>query len=325
VQQLYHFLEQLDGAELTVLAYHYTQNLSEQYNDNELKTIQTDLIAEMLRYYFNNTNEITDFVQANPTIYFTKTLANFLKQEVFIKKYTAEIAKYAAQNSKSHENQFFLSKNANNRSKKTVALHIPKIIIVNNTFKSMDMRNEDQVAKNKIEYNESMLGAVRFEQSVAENAKKAKLDFLLLPTAPKTNTRANLNLFNNRIVLNEWLAEQIAYGNMPFRGYQHDRIKKIADQMDCDYFLWTGAVQIRQPKDGFNIAANLAIGISIYPLLPFAAYAIAKADYDTLIYGILYNVETQESHLVKYEMVQGNMPNAVINSHLYDMFRQIHD
>ena len=204
-------------------------------------------------------------------------------------------------------------------------MHIPKIIIVNNTFKSVDMRIENKVAKNKIEYNESMLGALRFERAVAENAHKAKLDYLLLPTAPTANSRAALQLFNNRIALNEWLAEQIAYGNMPFRGYQHDRIKAIAEQMDCDYFLWTGAIQMRQPKDGFNIAANIVMGVGVYPLLPFAAYSIAKADYDTLIYGILYNVETQESQLIKYEMVQGNMPNAVINSHLYDMFRQIHD
>ena len=315
-QQLYHFLEQLDGAELTILAYNYTQNLTEQYNDNELKMLQTDLIAEFVRYYFNNTTEIARFIQENKAIYYTNTLNRFLDHDIFIKKYKIEVNK-----NKNSAKPVFLTINA----KKTLNLHIPKIIIVNNTFKSVDMRTETGISKNKIEYNESTLGATRFERAVADNARKAKLDYLLLPTTPTANTRASLQLFNSRIALNDWLAEQLAYGNMPFRGYQHDRIKAIAEQMDCDYFLWTGAVQMRQPKDGFNIAANIALGVGVYPLLPFAAYSIAKADYDTLIYGILYNVETQESHLVKYETVQGNMPNAVINSHLYDMFRQICD
>jgi beta-barrel assembly-enhancing protease len=311
-QQLYHFLEQLDGNELTLLAFNYTKNLSEEFNDFELNTIKTDLINELQHFYFKNINEMRTFANDNPDIYFSKALKKYLEEPKFLKAYTLQ----AAQNRQRNE---WVEQPKNNTQKTVVQLGIRKIVIANNSFKSLDTRK----GKNRIEHSESLLGAKRFEAAVRQNAKKTKLNFAILPTEPSSNTPAERTLFNHRVLLNEWFSEQLSFGKMPFAGYQAERIKAIADELDCDYFLWTGAVQIRRPKDGVAMATSAIMGIGIYPLLPFAAYSIAKADYSTVIYGVLYNVNTRESRIVKYETVSGNLPNAVINSHLYDMFRQI--
>jgi len=122
-------------------------------------------------------------------------------------------------------------------------------------------------------------------------SKKSKLEVSLVDVNKLENDKTEQ--FNHATILNEWIGEQFLFDEpLEFTSIEKEKIDELKNTYGTKYFLWTGVISLLNKKH-------------------------------TLMYNILYNIESGEIMLRSFKDVRYNTNKNIIKSELYHVFDQI--
>jgi beta-barrel assembly-enhancing protease len=353
-QQVYYLMDKIKDAEMAVLAMRYAWQLfAKMPKDSELKTITDDLATILaakknaLKDFYNlsdikvdttkkavvaqsenaektkldkiRSQNKTDGKEENNE-YWRYGFAEFKDSKDFVKsmeegvkvnKENEETAEYY----KTRKGQKAWASYQRNREKNGVQLGIDKIVVINPSYKRIDVRKEIET-----DYIGTENGQVNYQKIINEIAPKSSLKVEVLDIANLNDKQ--VNQLNDIRFLNDWFSEQVDKYNLSLTpGSQQAIVDSIAKKHGTDYFLWTGVVSAHEN----NNAAWAYVGLSVlYP--PFLIYTLPYAlqpNYEMLYYAILYDVKTGKREVINYEYFKNRDSDSMIKAHLYDTFTQI--
>ena len=215
---------------------------------------------------------------------------------------------------KSRRDAFFAQRAK--EKKQGVRLGADKIVIVNPYYLSIDARK-----KNAIQYIETEENAAHFRTAITENAALVGLPVQII--SPDDFDINDTEKYNDMVVLNEWVSEQMDYGSMDFSGYRADRLAEIAKKYNTKQFVWTGVIGLRKKKNSAILIATGVISTMLILPLPLFVYTAVKPEYETLFYTLVYDTETRSGRFLKYEYMKVDDKKSILDMHLYDAFLQL--
>ena len=93
----------------------------------------------------------------------------------------------------------------------------------------------------------------------------------------------------------EYLTERLSHendGDMPY--VERQRVKELAKKYGTDYFMWTGAVSLKNGNKQY-----------------------------TMLYTLIYDVNTDDVKMSTYREIKNRASGSLLNSHLYDILNQV--
>lgn len=215
----------------------------------------------------------------------------------------------------SKEGQEEMKRDWQQKQRKGLNLNIPKVLIINPFYLSVDTRK-----KNSLQYIESEKKQIQLHEQIEKIAKLADLKTVILDV--NTLKQNDTEKFNEIVQLNGWLSEQTAFGRITAPGYQQEKIDSIAKKYNTDYVLWSGVIDLTESKHPVINAMVIVSCLYVIPI-PLAIYYFAKQKSSFLYVSILYNVKTGNFDVINYDAYQEKDTKAVMNAQLYDTFKQI--
>jgi beta-barrel assembly-enhancing protease len=304
--------------------------LKDFYNLTDIANIKTDSIKKDIVNQIENPektkldkirsqNKTADPKEENSE-YWRYGFAEFKDDKDFVKsmeegvknhKENEEIAEYY----KTKKGQKAWASYQKNREKNGVQLGIDKIVVINPSYKRIDVRKEIET-----DYIGTENGQVNYQKIINEIAPKSSLKVEVLDISKLDEKQ--VNQLNDIRFLNDWFSEQVDKYNLSLTpGSQQAIVDSIAKKHGTDYFLWTGVVSAHEN----NSAAWAYVGVSLlYP--PFLIYTLPNAlqpNYEMLYYAILYDVKTGKREVINFEYFKNRDSDSMIKAHLYDTFTQI--
>jgi beta-barrel assembly-enhancing protease len=351
-QQLHYLLEEMSPKETTVLALQYAWNLRKTMTeDSELRVITEDIFFEYARNY----KDFSDFKKQLPSIdaprpdttvtetkpsskydrirerlpsapqsrqphdeYWQYAFAGEWEEESLVQlRQSASLQVKDWEKSNIHYNSVQGRKEYKRLQKKGLSLNIPKIAIVNPFFLVLDERKDEAV-----QYLHTEQGEEHFRDLIKEVADASGIEAILIDVHNLKEDETDV--FNDIRYLNEWFSEQTSHFDLTLTpGNQQARIDSIARKYGTDYFLWTGAISMRQKHtalDWIKIPASL---IGFPPFAPILLYNAVTPKYEMLHYAILFDVRTGRRQVLKFDTARQRASDFLLKAHLYDAFLQI--
>jgi hypothetical protein len=138
--------------------------------------------------------------------------------------------------------------------------------------------------KKKFKYLQSEDGQIDFSNRLKLNGRKAKLDVEVLDS--KKLGSDDIQQMNDITLLEEYVADRLEYDDdlAPFP--ERQKITELAKKYNTDYFLWTG--------------------------------------HYTFYFNMMYDVKTDQIKMGNFREVESRTGPAILNSHIYDTFMQLH-
>jgi beta-barrel assembly-enhancing protease len=352
-QQVHYLMEEIKANEMTVLAMRYAYQVLLKYpKDTEMKAITDDLAilladnklaakdfvsaadlkdktAESAKTAVKDSIQTTKLekIRSQKTqntegdgAYWHTAFLEFKDNPDFIKTLeegakTAKKRKEIAEYYDSSKGQKEWEREQKQDKKKGYKLGIDKIVVVNPTYSRLDARK-----KILVDYIGTEEGQINLRDMIKEVAPKSALKVEVLDI--NNLTEKQVEQFNQVRFLNEWFSEQVNRYNLSLTpSTQQAAIDSIAQKYGTDYFLWTGIVSLRERPKGVKVSI---LGGLLYPAaLPYFLYDAYKPRYDMMYYAILYDVKTGRRQVINFDYFNEKDTEAMIKSHLYDVFLQI--
>lgn len=357
IQQVFHFLKQLNKTDATVLALQKAWKLQQQAPDDmEIKQLHTDLFVEIGQYYKN----LEDFkektvvaespkppvatsndkpktrskydrikekqqeagITSNSTgqNYLNRAFDEFIEDTAF--KTAFDQGQTAYQQRIKDEETYNSKKSKEDWEKQQLKemRHGANLGISKVVIVNPFFVKLNEKKDNPVLYLDTESGQNKFSDMMQDMAKKAALKAVFLDVESLKETQTDQ--FNDIRVLNEWFAEQVQFSDLSLTpGLQQARIDTLANKYGTDYFLWTGAISLL-PKS-HNAIQPILGALIFWPQLPWAIANAANPKYDLLYYAILFDVRTMKRRVIKFEYLSYSDFDPVVKAHSYDAFLQI--
>lgn len=217
------------------------------------------------------------------------------------------------------------------KKNKGASLGIDSVLILNPFYLSLDVRKD-----NSYRYIETEKGQERLKGMLQKVAKSAKVHYVFLDAEDLKSTDAMT--FNEIHTLNDWFSQQTRIGDWKMPGFNQAEVEAIAAKYGTPYILKTGVVLLQSKKKipWLYVTVGGILGGSLVTYLPFPAniiymtafagaaiYVLTKPRYESLYYGILYDVKNQRYEVLSYEVLKTKDTNQFMSAYLYKIFHQI--
>jgi len=217
--------------------------------------------------------------------YYKYAFAEFMADKNFVREAKKIQKRYKAQKNKVLSDAEQKVENKKNKLDRSrgLALGIEKVVVVNPIY--VIIQGEDT------KLYQSEKAQEEYNAIIAKIARISKLDLEIIDT--KNLSSSENKAFKNAAVLNEYIAEQFLIDeDFDFSSIEIEKIKELKQAYGTKYFLWTGVVSIAGKKH-------------------------------TLIFNLLYDIETSKVLYKEYKDVQYRTNKTIIKSELYHVFDQI--
>jgi hypothetical protein len=299
-QQVYHFFEKIDKAELNVLAVQYLWELRKLYPaDEEIDLMLKDSFKEMVYKHYPKISVFSSVKKgiAEPTVLeimedSTSKYAKIKKLKDAVLESDKDFIKYSMiglLNDKEtpKEKKARLTKERamkDIQSRKGYALGLNKVVFVNPYYKRIDERK-----KNQVRYQVSEQVQLDFRKKLLSNAKLLNFDAEVLDqSGMKTN---EILRFNENSLLNEWFSDKLKHDeNIKLISPVHNQIQTLISKYGTSKFCWIGTISVTDNTSPRN---------------------------KTLYYVLLYDVKNETLDMQSLNKIQQRDDNSILNSNIY--------
>ncbi len=127
--------------------------------------------------------------------------------------------------------------------------------------------------------------------------------------------------FQDLAELQAWVEERSLHEDLPIISPVHNEISRKAAEYGTPYFIWTGCIAQQERRKGKSIV-TLA-GLLFPPLLPYTVWYLASPRPRTLLYSMVYNLETGNYEVLYPHIIEMKDREDVVKSALYDLVLQL--
>ncbi len=347
-QAAHYLAEKLKAKDLTLLATRYVWLLHQKFpKDPEVTAISKDLFVEIGKYFktlssFKTPNLEVKTAPVAPIVPKDSTelskydkikaskdsisntneyaFAEFIKDTAFTAAFAKGHDAYKEREKRfkyyeSSEGKKDYAQYVSDTKSKGLKLGIPKVVIVNPFYLKLDVRNGTE-----IQYIATEEGQEHQRNLIEAMAKATNLNTTILDVTHLKESQ--IDVFNDIRFLNEYFSEQNKFSGLSLTpSSQQNRIDSIAKKYGTDYFLWTGTVSMREPRqpNGWSIFYSAFF----FPTLPFTLLKRLESGHQMFHYAVLYDVRTGRNQVIKSDFFDNKASDGVMKSQLYDTFLQI--
>ncbi|MDQ3073457.1 MAG: M48 family metallopeptidase [Bacteroidota bacterium] len=251
---------------------------------------------------------------------------DLLKDKSFIRIFEEKLEEYEMADEKDNRSSYKDRQKAFKRERQNrrrgYALGIDKVVFVNPFYYVVDERKRESL---QLVASES--AQKEFGNQIRENAKMAGLKYSVLDK--KELKRGGTETFNDLMVLNQLFDERTEHDDLDFQLFYLNHMDTLREKYNTRYFAWTGTVAVHESWgdnliDFLDASANTGCAIwLVYPAWPYMAYQFFKPQYNTYLMNIIVDLETGELVFSSLERFKFNDSADILNSALYDLFKQI--
>jgi len=315
IQGIVHFMKQFSNKKLTIFAASYLWELyGERPKDKEVATMAKDLLIE-LNYNYDMT--INDFKK------WTKPSQEMLRAEKVLADKSDEL-------SKSEKIKLTELKNAQSNPFWQTAF---SPILDNDQFVKIwqEAQEEGKERQDRKVYSMTYEGEEDFANYLKQKAKKGvRLGIDKIVIAKMAGLKSEIldvevlktnqvEKFNDLAILTEWFSNQGDYSDLyTTPSLRQNEVAALVEKYDTKFFCWTGVVSLREKKSLLPY-----IGILVPFTWPVVALHALKNPNECLYYNVVFNVETGQREVVKFQYLDTADSKTVLNMHVYDAFLQI--
>lgn len=202
--------------------------------------------------------------------------------------------------------------------KKDERLGIDTLIFVDPVHLVFDVRK-----KNVFRMENSTEKQRDLSQHISESSKKIGMKTILLDS--KDLKGGETERFNDLVNLNRMIRELNVHSDLDsivlsdFKG-----LEAIAEKYGTNKVAWNMMVSITEP-DGMSAAALIAVGVYLWPALPFLIYDVATPDKTTLNFFFVYDISKGAIVYQKKSKIKGRTPNPIIKQNIYHHLEQLNN
>lgn len=250
-------------------------------------------------------------VKAGKGYYAQYALVDYYK-EPWLKEYFIEAMKTK---DKSDKNEEIVFGKRSTVSKKQYALGLDKVLIINPYYARLNANK-----KKKFKYLESEGGQIDFVKRLKLNGRKSRLDVEILDSRSLTSSDADK--LNDITLLEEYVADRLEHEEAVAPYAEREKITKLAQKYNTDYFLWTGVVSYKDYEQRKVVTAVMS---GIFPfILPMTLSYLINGGHYTYYFNMMYDVKTDQVKMGNFREINSRTGPAILNSHIYDTFQQLH-
>lgn len=250
-------------------------------------------------------------VKAGKGYYAQYALVDYYK-EPWLKEYFMDAQKNKDKTEKTEEIVFGKRSTV---STKQYALGIEKVLIVNPYYARLNANK-----KKKFKYLESEDGQIDFVKRLKLNGRKSHLNVEILDSRSLNSSDADK--LNDIALLEEYVSDRLEHEDAVTPYAEREKITKLAKKYDTDYFLWTGVVSYKDYQQRKVVTAVMS---GVFPfILPMTLSYLINGGHYTYYFNMMYDVKTDQVKMGNFREVDSRTGPAILNSHIYDTFQQLH-
>lgn len=195
------------------------------------------------------------------------------------------------------------------------ALGLDKVLVLNPFYLKIDDRKNTPVL-----YEGSEGAQKDYNGKIIEISKKVKLDTDILDKNEFTST--SVSDYNDMCVLIDWVDERVDHEELKMIPVDYSRINEIAKKYNTDYMAISGTINFVEKKKFMGLAIVASVIAPVFSWVATFPYMFSS-NTTTYVYTIVYNMKTGNNEMTKVGQVRISDANDIVNSLLYDHFKQI--
>ncbi|MEO1450610.1 MAG: M48 family metallopeptidase, partial [Bacteroidota bacterium] len=325
-REAYYFLEKLDSEALNMLALAYAwESFGKLQADTTLYDIAKDLMQDLGRYYGDRLDAYDPEMPLTPdsitTSFAHPALANLLREPAFAETLSDELKR--VRRTRQHEltleqfrGNYQSGKAGHELELKGFGLGLDKVVFVDPFYQRMDERPDRQ----GIRYAASVQGEVDYLEMLERFSQDIGLKYELIST--QRMQAGDLGAFRELMLLRDWIGEETRHQQLNLINFHQKEVDALRRKYGTPYFVWTGGVGITRPRTGKGLV--LTGGLIFWPALPYSVYYLLTPRHDTLLYSMIYNLETAEYVILYPKLLRMQDKPDVLQAATYDWLYQMH-
>ncbi len=351
-QQVYFLFNEIKQKELVVLGLRYIWDLKVSYpNDKGLDLLYNDMFDELIKHY-----DLNDFSSKSPSALAKDTLKRTIRDTIgqklskydkikkqkkteaiedpdfgtyafwdIINESSFQDAFFAAKDRKKYRKEIddFYSSNEGRKKikakeKKGASLGIDSVLAITPYYLRLDAKTD----KIKARFIRSEENQLKLCKQMQNNAKLAKVHLEILDA--NQLTAENSEEFNNIVIIKDWLAQQSSLGDVLMPSFNQESMDVLMEKHGTRYLMLSGIISMKKSKKALGVVAPIGLAIISFGIfLPYTIYSLATPNFNMLYYVVLFDTKTQRYEVLKYDFFGKKDTQAIVNSHMYDVFHQI--
>lgn len=320
----YHFLEQLDAVSLNLLALAYAWEAHIRFPaEKNLGAIALDLMQDLGRFHGDQwpAGEEAHFSQDTPAIsYIQPVLFSLLEKPAFAQAFSDQLQRVR----RTQQRELKLEDLRESRQGRTghelelkgFGLGLEKVVFVDPFYQ----RSEERPDRQGIRYAASAAGEAAYIEMLETYAREIGLEYDLIST--HRMAQEDLTAFQEMMLLRDWIGEETRHQQLNLVNFHQSAVDALREQYGTEYFVWTGGLGITRPRTGKGLV--LTGGLIFWPVLPYSIYYSLTPRHDTLLYSMIYNLETAEFVILYPKLLRMRDKPDVLRAATYDWLYQLH-
>ena len=199
-------------------------------------------------------------------------------------------------------------------SSKVYSLGLEKVTVVNPYYARLNANK-----KNKFKYLESEGGQIDFVKRLKQNGRRSKLEVEILDSRSLSSSDADK--LNDIALLEEYVSDRVnSDADAPYP--EREKMQALAKKYNTDYFLWTGVISYKDYTPRKTVTAVMS---GLFPfILPMTLSYLINGGHYTYYFNMMYDVKNDQVKMGNFREAESRTGRAILNSHIYDTFNQIH-
>jgi len=238
---------------------------------------------------------------------------NVLLKAAFKDAHDAKPEKYVAKNKRSSVNS------AKDRNYGKAVGGVERVLVVNPYYSGTR-----EGKKKKISYLKNEREETDLVQRIEECGKAAGIETDIIE--PKLFSNNDVELYNDMVLLNEWLIERMIAGNAlpednssPVTVLGYDRLQKIGQAHGTTNAMWAVSMFEKRTR-GLGIIVPMIV---IPPLMPILIHRVINGGSVSHFLAVVYDIKTGELKLSHQHTTYDNNYGFVKNNNIYFVFHQL--
>lgn len=327
LQTICNYFREVDAEEFnfTALAMAYNQ-YNKDTTDEEMKSIVRQLIYQYVKYHDKEgvflrkaTNKFEKF-STKDSVYFKRysynTIQKYFDDKWFTKRYQLAYDKVNEPDEVLTASQKKLkTKKRNYEDKHGLSLGKDSIMIIDPTYLQFDLRNRS----NPLHLQASESNLLEYYNTIRDISKKVDLKTQII--TPYELNAQDIEKFNTLMTLKDVMREYEKNDDVFLIPFDYSAIEGIRKKYNINYIADMGVLSARLKKPSEKYFTS-CVAMLCYPLIPFLVYGLAKPEYETYNFILLYDLENFEQKTILHRM-NNKDKISVTSSALYFNFLQI--
>ncbi|MBL0053255.1 MAG: hypothetical protein IPP29_18000 [Bacteroidetes bacterium] len=291
-----------------------------------MKSIVRQLIYQYVKYHDKEgvflrkaTNKFEKF-STKDSVYFKRysynTIQKYFDDKWFTKRYQIAYDKVNEPDEVLTASQKKLkAKKRNYEDKHGLSLGKDSIMIIDPTYLQFDLRNRS----NPLHLQASESNLLEYYNTIRDISKKVDLKTQII--TPYELNAQDIEKFNTLMTLKDVMREYEKNDDVFLIPFDYSAIEGIRQKYNINYIADMGVLSARLKKPSEKYFTS-CVAMLCYPLIPFLVYGLAKPEYETYNFILLYDLENFEQKTILHRM-NNKDKISVTSSALYFNFLQI--